>query len=232
MRMRREDDAMNTSTQLHRQIWDLIPWIVNGSASATERQAAEDHLRQCADCRDEYAFQSRLHAGIATEAADAMDAGEARAQAGLRQLLARIDREHDAGRSDRSDPRKPRKHRVLDRVLIAAVLVQAIGLVLLVPLLMQRGPADARYETLTSTPASASQAVIRLVPAPTLTLAELQAMLATEELRIVETNTGGSIYGLAFDSKTVADPARVVERLRTHPGVLLAEPIGRAVPHR
>lgn len=230
MRMRREDDPMNTSTQLHRQIWDLIPWIVNGSASATERQAVEDHLRQCADCRDEYAFQSRLHAGIATETMDVPDAGGAQAQAGLRRLLARIDLENDAARSGRVDSGEPRKRRLLDRMLIAAVLVQGIGLALLVPLLLQRGDTSARYQTLTSAPVHASQAVIRLVPAPTLTLAELQAMLAAEELRIVESNTGGSIYGLAFDSDTTADTARAVERLRRYPGILLAEPIGRAAP--
>lgn len=229
MRMRREDDAMNTSPQGHRQIWELIPWVVNGSASADEQQAVEAHLPQCADCRDEYAFQSRLHAGIAT---DPMAPDAAQAQAGLRQLLERIDLHGDADRSSRIEARAPRRRGVLDRWLIAAVFVQGIGLALLIPLLWQRGDPGARYETLTSAAANASPAVIRLVPAPSLTLAELQAVLAPDRLRIVQSNAGGSIYGLAFEPDASADTTAAIERLRTQPGILLAEPIGRAVSSR
>lgn len=225
MPTRREDEAMNTSTLPHRQIWELIPWVVNGSAGAAERQTVEDHLRQCADCRDEYAFQSRLRAGIAE---DGVDGDERQAQDGLRRLLARIDLESDTDRSDRTGARAPRRQHLLQRVLIAAVLVQGIGLAVLAPLLLQREDPRTEYRTLTSTPTQPSSAMIRLVPAPTLTLAELQAMLGAEDLRIVESNAGGSIYGLAFESGGAADATRTVERLRAYRGVLLAEPIGSA----
>lgn len=210
---------MNTPALSHRRIWELIPWVVNGSAGAAERQAVEEHLRDCADCRDEYAFQSRLHAGIAAETTGA---GADDAQAGLRRLLARI----DADAAATTPGAEPRRFRPGGRALIAAVVVQAIGLALFAALLLQRERSEARYETLTRAPARAIPAAIRLVPAPALTLAELQAMLAAEKLHVVESNAGGSIYGLAFDA--VVPPGAVaaaVERLRAHRGVLLAEPI-------
>lgn len=216
---------MNTPTLLHRQLWDLIPWVVNGSADAAERQALEEHLPHCADCREEYAFQSRLHAGIAADAADARPLD---AQAGLRQLFARADAaaDADAFQAAVSDAMQPRRFRLGSRALIAAVVVQAVGLALFAALLLHRERSEARYETLTRAPAQLSHATIRLVPAPMLTLAELQALLAAEKLRIVESNAGGSIYGLAPDANASAtETAEVVERLRRRPGILLAEAI-------
>lgn len=213
---------MNLSTLPHRRIWELIPWVVNGSADAADRQAVEEHLRDCGDCRDEYAFQSRLHAGIAAETTSTSDA---QAQAGLRQLLARI----DAGTRPEAAPAAPRRFRPGSRALLAAVVVQAIGLALFAVLLLQRERVDARYETLTRAPERAVPAAIRLVPAPALTLAELQALLASQKLHVVESNPAGSIYGLAFDEAVPSDAvAATVERLRANRGVLLAEPIAPA----
>ncbi|MBO9664162.1 zf-HC2 domain-containing protein [Dokdonella sp.] len=216
---------MTAPILLHRQLWDLIPWVVNGSADAAERQALEEHLPQCADCREEYAFQTRLHAGIAVEAPDAP---ESDAQAGLRRLFARIDASADADafQTAVSNATQPRRFRLGSRGLIAAVVVQAVGLALFAALLLQRERAGAHYETLTSTPAQASHATIRLVPAPTLTLAELQTILVAEKLQIVESNASGSIYGLApgADAPAVAT-AQTIEHLRRQPGILLAEPI-------
>lgn len=223
---------MDTPALLHRQLWELIPWVVNGSASRTERQALEEHLPHCADCRDEYAFQSRLQAGIA---ADTPGVRESDAQAGLRQLFARIDTSVSPAASPaaRSSATEPRRFRLGSRALIAAVVVQAIGLALFAALLLQRERTQARYETLTRAPAQVTQATIRLVPAPTLTLAELQAMLATEKLRIVESNPGGSIYGLAPDPAAPAlATADAIERLRRQAGILLAEPIATPAAHR
>lgn len=213
---------MNTMPLPHRRIWELIPWVVNGSADAAERQAVEEHLRGCSDCRDEYAFQSRLHAGIAAEAPDAAAAD---AQDGLRRLLARI----DAGSAAVAAPAPARRFRPGARALLAAVVVQAIGLALFAALLLQRERGEARYETLTHVPERGAPAAIRLVPAPALTLAELQALLAAQKLHVVESNPTGAIFGLAFDEAATPETvAAAVERLRANRGVLLAEPIAPA----
>lgn len=219
---------MDTSTHLHRRLWELIPWVVNGSAAAGERQAVEEHLHTCADCRDEYAFHRCLQAGIAMEPPGASDIP---AQPGLQRLLARIDADPDRGAVPIDAPRQreARRRGFGGRALIAAVVVQAVGLALLATVLWQRehGDADARYETLSRAAEWPSPATIRLVPAPTLTLGELQALLADAGLHIVESNPGGSIYGLApdADAPAASSTAGAIERLRSRPGILLVEPI-------
>ncbi len=241
--------VMDTSSFSHRQTWDLIPWIVNGSATMAEREQIEEHLRTCADCRDEYAFQSQLHAGMTTESTAQYDPRPA-----FQRLLARIDGDHTddrivptaathaATQPARQRPharRSPRWTRYQARALTAAVIVQSIGLIVLGALLLRDRTPDpgAPYQTLSHTSASAGAATIRFVPAPTLSVGAMQAILADAKVRIVESNQGSSIYGLAPDSGSEADgtidtPAQraaktalVLTRLRAQRGVLLAEPI-------
>lgn len=238
----------------HRQVWDLIPWIVNASAAPADRQRVDEHLRGCADCRDEFAFQSRIHAGMHGDSVPGRDPRPA-----LDRLLARIDEERgydldlpaDAAvhaRQRVDDRRRGRRaparsgwprHRL--RVLMTAVIAQSVGLALLGALLIgqHRGAGtDARYETLSRASVPAGPATIRFVPAPGLTVGAMQALLAAAKVRIVESNQGSSIYGLAPDPSAepgggsaeaaAARSARTsaaLARLRGAPGVLLAEPI-------
>ena len=218
----------------HGRAWDLIPLAINGTAPADELAFIEAHLRDCADCRDEYAFQLRLRAGMQATATGS----EEHARPALQRLFERIDEEdREAPRESRGVParerrvraRRPRSRQV--RWLGAAVVAQAFALALLGASLLERpspaGPAaTATYETLSSTPAGGI-ATIRLVPAPTLSLAELKAVLAENGLRVVAVNEDGSIYSLApATSGNAARQAEMLAQLRARPGVLLAEPIG------
>ncbi len=209
---------MNRDTpDLHRRTWDVLPWLVNGTASAGERLAAESHLATCSDCRDELAFQARVQAGMSSEP---VPSGR---PAGLDRLLARIDADGALPASSRARPRT----RWSVRLLAAAVVAQAIGIGLLGALLLVRGNAgDAAYATLSSTPTAPVVATIRLVPAPSLPLSDLQAMLARNGLRIAGSNAGGSILALApVDATSASQRDAVLGRLRATPGVLLAEPL-------
>ena len=49
----------------HRLAWDLMPWVVNGSANEAERRLVAAHLAGCGDCRDEFDFQCQLQRGMA-----------------------------------------------------------------------------------------------------------------------------------------------------------------------
>lgn len=235
----------------HRRTWDLIPWIVNGSASAAEREIADAHLRDCVDCRDELAFQSLLHAGMGIDAQPAHSA-----TAGFARLMQRIDR--DAGSEGTGTPatvampmprtRAPARRsqrRRLSRILAGALALQSVGLVLLGALLLARpsvrmppaATTAATYQTLSSSRASSASATVRFVPSPTLSVGALQAMLADAHLHIVDSNQDSAIYGLAPMTQddaaaAIATPderdaatARAIARLRATPGVLLAEPI-------
>ena len=223
--------------QAHRQTWDLLPWIVNGTATADDRRRVETHLSECSDCRDEFALQSQLHAGINVETAASRSA-----QPALQRLLARIDTsEGDAPDTQVhwEDPRTfvggTRGSPRWVQALVAAVVVQAIGLSLLGALLLEHTPSasnrsGAGYETLSSAPSVSSSASIRLVPSATLTIAALQALLAESDLRIVETSGNNAIFGVAAASARPIDVPAVIARLRADPGVKLAEPIAAAAP--
>ena len=246
-------DTNDSSVLTHRHTWDVIPWIVNGTASPADRAVAEEHLQTCADCRDELAFQSQVHAGMNVTTAAMHDGKPA-----LDRLFARIDAESknernsliDASSNETSHANNqlhawhiPSRHkwtRYRARLLVAIVAAQTVGLVLLGVLLLRQEQlpnSSARYETLSQASIPAGPATIRFVPMPSLTVGAMQAMLADAKLRIVESNQGSSIYGLAPEPNTQSDlvegaamaraasTTTAVARLRSQPGVLLVEPI-------
>lgn len=201
----------HTDTSAHRRAWDLIPWVVAGSASDEERRCVDEHAAACTDCRDELAFHRQLQAGMSLPANDLPPAEPA-----LQRLLARIDQAPAL-------PQPVPAHTALwPRALAAAVVVQAIGLAVLGGMLLER-PRLADYQTL-SQAAAPSAARIRLVPAPSLRLGELQALLGRTGLQVVHSNADGSILGLA-PRAAGAPLSDLIARLRAEPGVLLAEPV-------
>lgn len=217
---------MNHEPNPHRETWDLIPWIVNGTATAAQRDSVGQHLRECADCREELAHQQQFQTGMQSDAYDP--------QPGLRRLLARIDAEPSV--PDRGLPAPMRGGRGI-RWLAAAVIVQAIGLALLAGMLLGRPapelaaqPAAAGYRTLSSA-ATQRGATIRLVVSPDTSLAALRHLLGQARLRIVESTADNAAFGLApadgSASATEDRTAHSVAWLRGQPGVLLAEPIVR-----
>lgn len=243
---------MKAHDPIHRQTWDLIPWLVNDTLDDSQRALVESHLRDCADCREELAFQRRVQAGILEDAPTI----EAVSPVTMARFFERIDAEDAALPKEHTiDPfegqamqatstaaRAGRRSR-LAHLLAAAVIVEAIGLVGLGTMLAgQRDAADAasNFVTLSQDAQPAFGARIRLVPSPTLSVAELQSLLGTAGLRIVDSNAGGTILALGFEAPTTATKAppgaegqridEALQRLRADSGVLLAEPILATAP--
>ncbi|HNR91495.1 MAG TPA: zf-HC2 domain-containing protein, partial [Dokdonella sp.] len=81
------DDGIDDPGQRHREVWQLIPWLVNGTASAAERQRAAEHIAGCADCRDEVALQEQIRDGFAAAGIGSTQA----AQTAFAGLAARLD---------------------------------------------------------------------------------------------------------------------------------------------
>ncbi|MCQ4165822.1 anti-sigma factor [Tahibacter harae] len=220
---------MNQEPNAHCQTWELIPWVVNGTATAAQRERVEAHLRTCADCREEFALQQQFHAAMLARPAVTSDP-----QPALAQLFARLELQGELAPVE-TVPR--RRHRA-NAWLAAAVVVQAVGLGLLGAALLHRSgngsaaPAEAGYRTLSSTAPGRAAAAIRLVAAPDMTLATLRQLLGETGLHIVEANTDNSIFGLASVDAAQTANAEFINaallRLRAQPGVLLAEPVGDA----
>ena len=213
------EDAVGTT---HRRAWDLIPWVVNGTASAAERALVEQHLAACADCRDEFAFHQRVRDDIVHGAPLPYAAEPA-----LARLQARLDRvegeSQTTSANDAAEPRRSRRSRWV-MGLAAAVAVQSIALATMAGVWLGR---DAPYQTLSRAAEAPPEAVVRLVPAPTLTLAELRALLDGSGLRIVQSSGDGAILGLAPQPGRPFAVEATIATLRRSPAVLLAEPVMR-----
>ena len=217
---------MNHDTTPHSQIWELIPWVANGTATPAQQQRVEEHLRDCGDCRDEYAQQCRFLAGMQLD-----DIAPPAAEPALRRLMQRID-----AAEPMAAPAAPVSARLASRSvpwLAAAVVVQAIGLALLGSALVQRQPPTrADYVTLSQAAAAPDGAAVRLVAAPEMDLASLRRVLGETGLHIVQSNADNSIFGLAaVKPATAAEIAEAIARLRREPGVLLAEPVAGTAAH-
>ena len=226
--MNQSDDAFS----IHRRAWELIPWVVNGRASGEERRTVEQHLVDCGDCREEFDFQMRLH-GAMNRPAQPEAGADAAAAASLQRLWQRIDEEEALPVVRR------RASGSFARGLLAAVLIEAVGIAALSAALWTRdvprqtavaGVAAAAgapvYQTLSAAPEGAAHATIRAVLAPTLTLGELQALLAQSHLQIVAGPSDAGVYSLAPLSARVAVATQpALAQLRSNPGVRFAEPV-------
>jgi hypothetical protein len=214
-----QDHTLDQQPPEHLRVWDVLPWIANGRATPAQQALVAAHLPHCADCREELAWQRRLCAA----AAPAADEDAPDAEPGLNALLARLDAS-PAMPAHTRQAGAPRSGGRLVHFLAAAVVVQAVGLVAL-GWPFARTPDEAAYTTLTHAP-HAAPATLRVLPSPSTTLAEWQALLAANGLQVVSgPNTAGA-WGVAPAPGAAPRPLpEVVAALRAHPRVRLAEPV-------
>ena len=56
-----------SSNTIHEDVDGLLPWYVNGTLSAAEREYVEEHLSDCADCAQELAALRRIAEAVQDE---------------------------------------------------------------------------------------------------------------------------------------------------------------------
>ena len=221
----------DASSSQHRQSWDLIPWVINGTASESERRTVEEHLQGCSDCRGEMEFQQRLQRAVAQEGNV-----EADTQSSWARFRDRFDADPMPSLAARLGPRRVRhsEHRWMPWVM-AAMLVQGVGLGVLGAALWSRAPSGSLnaaapssvYRTLSASQPQAQPATVRVVFAPTMTLGELRAVLASARLQVVSGPSDADVWSLApAGESTRAATDVAVHALRSSPSVRFAEPIG------
>ena len=226
---------MIDTSSVHRQAWDLIPWIVNGSAPESEWRAVQPHLESCADCREELEFQRQLHAAMAQQ----LSTPESDLRASWQRLRSRLDSASEPAPAGARGPR--RRARTMGKTampwLIAAMVVQAIGLGALgaawwsrptAPAAPSSGPL-AVYRTLSAPEGAPQAATIRVVFAPEVTVAQVQAMLAAAQLQVRAgpSEVGVWTLGPARDSDRAATETALRE-LRASAQVRFAEALSGA----
>ena len=213
---------MLKNTSSHRLTWDTIPWIVNGTASEAERQAAEEHIRGCADCHEELQFQRELQLHMSSRVA-ARPSAE-----GWQRLRTRLNAAvHAPEESGAPEPRR-RDRSSWVGWLAAAVVIQAIALgALAVTLSGRAAPSSFSYRTLSSPEAAVSAGTIRVVFAPQMTVAELGTLLARTRLQIVSGPSEAGVWQMAPRSpQSTAQGAMqaTLIQLRADPLVRFAAP--------
>jgi hypothetical protein len=224
---------------VHRRAWDLIPWVVAGSASGDEQALVHTHAQHCAECRDEIEFHAALRAGMVPAAAavdDDAEAAEATSRDSWLRLRGRmVDELPDvdqpqpsvtAGGGGSGAPGRTASN--LARWLVAAVVVQAVGLTVLGAAMVERSQAPDAYQTLSEPPVAAAAlaaGAIRWVPAAGLTLAEVQAVLTSLGWQLADAAGDGTQFVLAPKPGQPQTQAQALAVLRAHPGTRLAEPM-------
>ncbi len=218
---------MNTShppTAEHRDIWELLPWYVNGRLGEPDRGRVEAHLRVCGACRDEWAAQRQIYQVISADTAV-----EQMPMAGLNKLRQRIERTAVTAAAD-SPPQqaRPADGRPRRRAAAIAASLVAVTAAVSIPATLhwqaQRHVGPPAYYTVTAAAAPQAGAVIRAVFAPTVTLSELQSLLDDAHLRIVSGPTEAGVYALAMSGPQSIDWS--LRKLRGHDTVRFAESIG------
>lgn len=213
----------------HRESWELLPWLVNGSLDEAQTQRLQDHLQQCVECRREHEAQLSLQQQIRREESVLYTP-----HASLRKLMTRIEQDGIAPSPESSPAPAPRDARRM-KWLTFAVAAEALGVIVLVGALSWQVDSDRaapRYSTLSSAPAvppisppiSPQSPAARVVFAPSLSLAELGELLGSYNAQVIAGPTDAGVYTLAFpaayDQKEVA---AAITRLRANPEVRFAE---------
>jgi anti-sigma factor RsiW len=194
--------------------WEMMPWVLQGSATQEQDAWLESHLAQCESCRAEFAQQSRLRLALSLPADVPVNA-----DVGLGRLLARLDT------ADAPEER-PRSRPVswLGRALVAAVLVQALGIGVLGVKLWAVGSGNPPYRTLSQETLPAAPGAIRVVPDASMTLADWSALLRALRLQVVSGPNDVGAYTVApVSSASTAQHA--LQQLRSTRGIRLAEPV-------
>lgn len=191
--------------------WEAMPWVLQDSAPAAQKEWLMAHLAQCEACSAEFAQQARLRMALSLPADVALDV-----DAGLSKLLARLD--NPVADSTRSHPRGG----WLIKAMAAAVLIQALGIGVLGTRLLTDNPA--LYRTLSTTPPATAAGAIRVVPAAEMKLADWDKLLHALGLKVIDgPNEVGAYTVVPLDARNGSSHS--LQQLRSAPGIRLAEPI-------
>ena len=193
--------------------WDAMPWVLQGSAQQEQGESLMSHLVHCESCRAEFARQSRLQLAMSLPSDILLDAN-----VGLKHLLGRLD-----APAPQEAPVRSRPTGWLTRALVAAVLVQAVGIGALGMKLWPEGSTPL-YRTLSETPSPATPGSIHVVPDASMTLADWDALLHALGLQVVGGPNDVGAYTVVPQSSTSTEQ-HVLQQLRAARGIRLAEPV-------
>lgn len=219
----------------HHDVWLLLPWYVNGTLEGPELNLVQQHLQICITCRKELAVQQRLAEAIRHSSVIGLSP-----QVAFSRLRERI---VSGAQSPEDQTRWWRRHQSRGLAVwarLSSVSVPrrpaaiAFSLLLMIGLALAAQPwllslfETPKYHTLAhpnSLPAS-GQHDIRVVFAKTADQQHIEQLLRVVRGEVVDGPSSIGVYTVRIGSDNGSSPdiRAVLERLRHHPSVLLAEP--------
>ena len=226
-------DAVAQFQQVHAEVWNLLPWYVNGTLEADERKQVERHLTQCLTCRTEVAEQAEI-ARCAAET-DVIDSVMETSLAKMHERLAaegaavppsghvpnRAPRSRVADLWNRPRPVGGRSwrdwvHRILGYRPLAVGVMGGVPAMALVAFLMFGGAQTpvAPFTTLSDGEVTATGPVLRVKVEVDADASAFEALLAEQGLVVLSGPTPYGVYTLTFADADAAQAEEIVARLR------------------
>lgn len=199
----------------HERAIELLPWLVNGTLRAAERDAVEHHVRMCIACRRELKEQQRVQTALR---------GQPTVHVSARSGLALLDSRLDSLRPGAGTwAQRYRNFRPF--AVAAGIGVALLGFLLWLTPLPRIGAES--YTTLAASPRVEGTS-LDVVFAEQTTAAEMHALLAQVDGEIVAgpTDVGRYTVRIAGESLTADALTQIAETLARDPRVRFA---GRAL---
>lgn len=195
----------------HDTVQELLPWYVNGTLDAGEIARVEAHLQDCAECREELAFDRRLAQGVAMLPLNVEES--------WRNLAGRLHQTRPANGG--KGPFGLLRRRVPAGWAIGGALAASVAFAVLFVGLEPGRPDERMYRTLGSYAAEPEGHVVVLFR-PDTTEQQMRVILSAQGARLVDGPTAAGAYVLRVDRDS---PADAIDALRRSSQIVLAEPI-------
>jgi len=179
----------------HSRAFELLPWLVNNSLGAEERDAVELHVRSCLSCHRELKEQQRLRAALRAQPAVHISP-----QTGFEKLARAL--EGESVLSERSAA-WPRNTFVRFAAVAAAGLLVVGGLLWLAPI-RHDTRVEAAYETLANGQ-QAPRGELDIVFVQSITAAQMQSLLEEIDGTIAAGPSENGRYRVRLDGSSLTD---------------------------
>lgn len=209
---------MNDSESVsHEQAVELLPWLVNGTLDAQEREVVLEHAHACVICRRELSNLHQLQESF-SDASNTVLIPEP----DMRKINARIDAHVD--RQNWLRTQWSRLREFFDSPWRIGFVAQSAILVLLATVLLWPGNETVEFTTLTQADSLPDGRYVRVVFTPDLQQSEITNILDMFDLTIVEGPSNRGVYTLGVSDAAEANDG-LVQSLQGDPNILFAQPV-------
>jgi hypothetical protein len=229
-------DYEQAETKRHEQVWQLLPWYVNGTLDDLERETVARHVSLCQTCEDEIVRCRSLVSVLGSDDTPAWT----HSPRDFDRLMTRIDRESSLTSTTSTERWRLRIHEWIEKIRAMfqstpspirwALAGQMAVIVLIVMATMSTWIASPLPYSTLSDPVvgdEASQSRLTVVFAEDITEHEVRTLLSTIKGEIVAGPSAMAIYTVAIPAsgdERSGQAQAALEKLRAHPKVRLAEP--------